>query len=143
MRTSKITMLSILLASSLAVSAYADEKVTQPTPVPLEVELIQRDITVAAKSDADFETVLTRRELHGVKLCNSFNAPNKNVEVQGIITNQVGETVWIGSVTKNCTALDTLPEPLDLNEYGFLTIKCRNFDAVERVCRAKALIYGK
>lgn len=126
---------------ALSFSAFSDDKVIPPTP--LDAEYIQRDIAVAAKSDADYETVLNRRELLGAKLCNTFNAPGKNVEIQATITNQAGETVWVGSVTKNCTALDNLPEPIDLGEYGFINIKCRNFDAVDRVCRAKAVIYSK
>ena len=136
-----IKHLLFVVLVALSFGAFADAPVVPPTP--LDAEYIQRDITVAAKSDADYETVLNRRELHGAKLCNTFNAPGKNVEIQATITNQVGEPVWVGSVTNNCTALDNLPEPLDLGEYGFINIKCRNFDAVDRVCRAKAVIYSK
>ncbi|MFZ2172381.1 MAG: hypothetical protein WAW61_22435 [Methylococcaceae bacterium] len=133
--------LSLALPLSASFGAFADEPVTPPTSI--EVELIKQDIHVKAGATEEYETVLSRKELHGAKVCNIFNGPNKHVEIVASIVNEIGETVWIGSATKNCTALDNLPEPIDLGEYGFINIKCRNFDAVDRVCRAKAVIYSK
>jgi len=136
----KKLLFSVLMSLSLV--SFAD---VAPSPVedPIYSELIQHDISVKANSAEEYESVLSRKNLHGVKLCNVFNNPRKNVEVLATITNEAGEAVWIGSVTKNCTSLDTLPEPINFGEYGTINFKCRNFDSVDRVCKAKAAVYGK
>ena len=73
--------------------------------------------------------------LKSIKLCSSFDSPAKNVEVKGEI-----DGVWFGSVTKDCTDVDQVGG-VEIPEDGVLRLSCRNFDAVQRTCRIKAVIY--
>ena len=107
------------------------------SPGGTNAQIIKEAIVVQPGQTIAVNVPVAGLKLESIKLCSSFDSPAKNVEVKGEIAD-----VWFGSVTKDCTPLDVVGG-VALPEESVLKLVCRNFDAVQRTCRVKAVIYTK
>lgn len=122
----KLLFIPLFLFASMAMA----------TP-PTEAHVIKEAIVVPAHSTSAPVLIPVSGKLLSIKLCSSFDSPVKDVQVKGEI-----EDVWFGSVSQNCTTLDDVGS-ITLDEGANLRLVCRNFDAVQRTCRVKAVYYTK
>jgi hypothetical protein len=100
-----------------------------------EAHVIKQQIVVPALATSAPVFIPVDGVLQSIKLCSSFDSPDKNIEIKAEI-----ENVWFGSVSQDCTSLDDVGL-VTIPENSQLRLVCTNFDAVQRTCRVKVVYY--
>lgn len=104
---------------------------------PLTQHIIKYSIVVPAHDSFGLLYIPLPDKIEAIKICVVDETAIQKIQFKATI-----DDVYTESVSRDCSALEDISR-LQLPENPELRVGCRNFDSVERTCKAKIIYYTK
>jgi len=100
---------------------------------PLTQNIIKYDIVVPANNSIGGQILPLPGGVRAIKVCLVDELRKQNMQLKASIAG-----VYVESISRDCSAL----ESIDVDDPD-LILGCRNFEGVQRTCKAKIVFYTK
>ena len=98
------------------------------------------DIAVGANATQRFDVALPGHTVSKIKICLAFNAPRKNLQLNGDLRANETGSEWFGTTYEGCTALEDIGA-VSTHDGSFVKLQLRNFNDSPTIGHAVVVVY--